>query len=167
MSGKPQLFSQVKTHGITTAVAMGLLLFSSGVWAVNEGPACNLPDDNLTAAQWALNQDNAGGHVDACHVGKLTPWLQQRTVNGQPPNCTRVRIATSWPTAQIMWNQIGQTIRDFCEGAENNANDHIITLQLGGAGNVNIGNGFERNVGAFTVADNERAFIKLRNNGGQ
>lgn len=165
MSVNSVLSRKVKTRSIISVAAVSLFLFSTGAMAVNVGPACNLPGAGLTAAQWAQNQDNAGGHMTVCHVGKADAWLQQRTVANQP-SCPQTNTASTWTDADAAWNSIGNTIQAFCAGATNNTAAVNFTIALGGNGTVNVGRAYGN--GAFyNIANDRQAFIRLVNNGGQ
>jgi len=161
MSVKYVLSRKVKTHGIISAVAASLFLFSAGVLAENKGPACVFPDDKLSAAEWAKAQDKAGGHMDTCHIAKSDQWLVDRT-NGPKDGCTKAGTATTWENADVMWKYIGQTIRTFCAAKEESKSSfEYQSLPLDDKTTpVEVGRGYDAG-GAFVIKNNGKAYIKL------
>lgn len=164
MSEHADVNSFINTRGIISgAVATLLFLLSSAAIAAKTGPACVVPSSGgLSAAQWAAAQDAATtkGHLVACHIGKDTTWLKDRTEGKKAPKCTKQNIASTWSSADEMWKAVATDVDTFCKAAEVSGEvKHAIQRPIGGTGANVVGSGYNASTGAFTIKDNQQSVL--------
>lgn len=162
MSGHVNFAYKVNARSLLSTVAATLLVFSSTALAARTGPACTLPaSGGLTATQWAAAQDAATtkGHLVACHIGKDATWLKERTEGKKAPKCTQQPVASTWSSADALWNAVGSDITAFCNSAENSEVKHVIQRAIGGSGTTAVGSGYSSAKGNFSIMDNAQAVV--------
>ncbi|WP_336278227.1 RNase A-like domain-containing protein [Cronobacter dublinensis] len=152
-----------KTRVMSGAFAATLMAFSFSSWAAPlPGPACVFPQQGGEAA-WAAAQDNAGGHLDKCHIDVTDDKLRQRVQSGYT-GCRKTGTASTWLNAEVMWKTVGGAIQDFCGEPEPTDNFVILEPQMKGGASDIVGRGYRKS-GFFDIkGDGKALVIMLRKN---